>query len=174
MPLTDTAIRKTKPRVKPHKLYDSRGLYLEIAPRGTKAWRFKYRFAGREKRISIGICPEVSLKLARRRRDEARKLLARDIDPSGYRKARKPQCQQSPHFDRRRSPAEDGRIEEECLMAAWESVRAGRLFWTIWVADGVGEDLRRRRLKPRSRRKGDRGVSGWTVTSGWDPCTGRS
>ena len=75
MPLTVTAIRKAKPREKPRKLYDSRGLYLEIAPRGTKAWRFKYRFAGREKRISMGIYPEVSLKLARQRRDEARKLL---------------------------------------------------------------------------------------------------
>ena len=89
MPLTVTAIRKAKPREKPRKLYDSRGLYLEIAPRGTKAWRFKYRFAGREKRISMGIYPEVSLKLARERRDEARKLLARDIDPSAHRKARK-------------------------------------------------------------------------------------
>ena len=89
MPRTDAAIRKAKPREKPRKLYDSRGLYLEIAPRGTKAWRFKYRFAGKEKRISMGIYPEVSLKLARRRRDEARKLLARDIDPSAYRKAQK-------------------------------------------------------------------------------------
>ena len=89
MPLTVTAIRKAKPREKPRKLYDSRGLYLEIAPRGTKAWRFKYRFAGKEKRISMGIYPEVSLKLARQRRDEARKLLARDIDPSAYRKAQK-------------------------------------------------------------------------------------
>ena len=91
MPLTATAIRKAKPREKPRKLYDSRGLYLEIAPRGTKAWRFKYRFAGKEKRISMGIYPEVSLKLARQRRDEARKLLGRDIDPSAFRKARK-QC----------------------------------------------------------------------------------
>ena len=94
MPLTATAIRKAKPREKPRKLYDSRGLYLEIAPRGTKAWRFKYRFAGKEKRISMGIYPEVSLKLARQRRDEARKLLARDIDPSAYRKARKRSRQQ--------------------------------------------------------------------------------
>ncbi len=89
MPLTDAAIRRVKPREKPRKLYDSRGLYLEIAPRGTKAWRFKYRFAGREKRISMGIYPEVPLKLARQRRDEARKLLAWEIDPSAYRKARK-------------------------------------------------------------------------------------
>ena len=89
MPLTVTAIRKAKPREKPRKLYDSRGLYLEIAPRGTKAWRFKYRFAGKEKRISMGIYPEVPLRLARQRRDEARKLLARDIDPSAHRKAQK-------------------------------------------------------------------------------------
>ena len=89
MPLTDTAIWKAKPRDKPRKLYDSRGLYLEIVPRGTKAWRFKYRFAGKEKRISMGIHPEISLKLAPRRRDEARKLLARDIAPSAWRKAQK-------------------------------------------------------------------------------------
>ena len=89
MPLTVAAIRKAKPDRKPRKLYDGGGLYLEIAPRGTKAWRFKYRFAGKEKRISMGIYPEVSLKLARERRDEARKLLARDVDPSAYRKARK-------------------------------------------------------------------------------------
>lgn len=89
MPLTAAAIGKAKPRKKPRKLYDSRGLYLEIAPRGTKAWRFKYRFAGKEKRISMGIYPEVSLKLARQRREEARKLLAQDIDPSTHRKAQK-------------------------------------------------------------------------------------
>ena len=65
MPLSDAAIRQARPRAKPRKLYDSRGLYLEIAPRGSKAWRFKYRFADREKRISLGIYPEVSLKLAR-------------------------------------------------------------------------------------------------------------
>ena len=82
-------VSQAKPRDKSRKLYDSRGLYVEIAPRGTKAWCFKYRFAGKEERISMGIYPEVSLKLARRRRDEARKLLARDIDPSAYPKAQK-------------------------------------------------------------------------------------
>ena len=67
---------------KPRKFYYSRGLYLEIAPRGSKAWRFKYRFADREKRISLGFYPEVSLKLARQ-------LLAHDIDSSAYRMAQK-------------------------------------------------------------------------------------
>ena len=89
MPLSDAAIRQAQPRNKPRKLYDSRGLYLEIAPRGTKAWRFKYRFADKEKRISLGLYPDVSLKLARQRRNEARQLLAQDIDPSAYRKAQK-------------------------------------------------------------------------------------
>ena len=89
MPLSDVAIRQARPRAKPRKLYDSRGLYLEIAPRGSKAWRFKYRFADREKRISLGLYPDVPLKLARQRREEARRLLAQAIDPSAYRKAQK-------------------------------------------------------------------------------------
>ena len=59
MPLSDAAIRHAQPREKLRKLYDSRGLYLGIAPRGSKAWRFKYRFADREKRISLGLYPEV-------------------------------------------------------------------------------------------------------------------
>ena len=73
MPLSDAAIRKAHPPDKPQKLYDSRGLYLEIAPRGSKAWHFKYRFADREKRISLGLYPHVPLKMARERRDEARR-----------------------------------------------------------------------------------------------------
>ena len=89
MPLSDAAIRRAQPRDKPRKLYDRLGLYLEIAPRGRKAWRFKYRFANKEKRISLGLYPEVPLKLARQRRGEARQLLAQEIDPSAYRKAQK-------------------------------------------------------------------------------------
>ena len=89
MPVTDTAIWKARLRDKPCKLYDSRGLYLEIAPRGIKAWRCKYRFTGKEKWLSMGIYPEVSLKCACRRRDDARKFVARDIDPSAYWKVQK-------------------------------------------------------------------------------------
>ena len=72
MPLTDTAIRNAKPGNKPAKLSDGGGLYLEVAPTtGGKWWRLKYRIDGREKRISLGTYPTVSLKEARRRRDEA-------------------------------------------------------------------------------------------------------
>ena len=89
MALTNTKIRNTKPGKKTIKLYDERGLYLETSPNGGKWWRLKYRFNGKEKRLSLGVYPDVSLKDARDRRDEARKLLANDIDPSENRKARK-------------------------------------------------------------------------------------
>lgn len=89
MPLTDTAIRKTRPVTKTQRMFDSGGLYIELSPKGGKWWRLKYRFNGKEKRLSLGVYPEVSLKDARLRRDELRKLLANDIDPSEHRKALK-------------------------------------------------------------------------------------
>lgn len=89
MPLTDAAIRNAKPAAKAQRLFDGGGLYLEVAPAGGKWWRFKYRFGGKEKRLSLGVYPDVSLKEARERRDEARKQLANGIDPSETRKAEK-------------------------------------------------------------------------------------
>lgn len=89
MSLTDTTIRNAKPGEKPLKLFDARGLYLEISPAGGKWWRLKYRYDGKEKRLSLGVYPDVSLKDARERRDTARKLLADGIDPSENRKAQK-------------------------------------------------------------------------------------
>jgi len=89
MPLTDTAIRKAKPAEKPVRLFDGGGVYLEVSPAATKMWRFKYRFGGKEKRLALGIYPDVSLSSARQKRDEARKLLADGIDPGEQRKAAK-------------------------------------------------------------------------------------
>lgn len=89
MPLTDTAIRNAKPSVKTIKLFDERGLYLEISPAGGKWWRLKCRFDGKENRLSLGVYPSVGLKDARNGRDDARKLLAEGIDPSSHRKAKK-------------------------------------------------------------------------------------
>ena len=89
MPLTDIAIRKAKPAEKPVRLADEKGLYLEIAPGGGKWWRLKYRFGGKEKRLSLGVYPEVGLKEARDRRDAARELLGKGVDPSTNRKAQK-------------------------------------------------------------------------------------
>lgn len=86
MPLSDAAIRKAKPSAKPLRMFDASGLYLEVAPAGGKWWRLKYRFAGKEKRLSLGVYPDVGLKEARERRDAARKLLAESVDPSQHRK----------------------------------------------------------------------------------------
>jgi integrase len=89
MPLTDTAVRSAKPAAKPLKLFDGGGMYLEVAPSGGKWWRLKYRTGGKEKRISLGVYPEVSLKDARDRRENARRLLANGVDPSEHRQAEK-------------------------------------------------------------------------------------
>jgi len=88
-PLTDTAVRNAKPSEKTQRLFDGGGLYLEISPKGGKWWRLKYRFDGKEKRLSLGTYPSVSLKDARTSRDDAKKLLAKDIDPSEHRKEEK-------------------------------------------------------------------------------------
>ena len=87
MKLTATATEKAKPKDKAYKLPDGGGLYLLVQPNGAKYWRLKYRYAGKEKLLAVGVYPEVSLKLARSRRDDARKLLADDIDPSQHRQA---------------------------------------------------------------------------------------
>jgi hypothetical protein len=89
MALTKLQIEHAKPKDKPYKLFDARGLYLEVVPSGGRLWRFKYRIAGKEKRISLGVYPDVGLKDARDRLDEVRKQLAAGIDPSALRKAQK-------------------------------------------------------------------------------------
>ncbi|MFM7009983.1 MAG: tyrosine-type recombinase/integrase [Betaproteobacteria bacterium] len=89
MPLTDTAIRTAKSTDKPIKLTDGGGLYLLLNTKGSKWWRLDYRFAGKRKTLSMGVYPETSLKEARSKRDEARKMLANGIDPGEHRKAQK-------------------------------------------------------------------------------------
>lgn len=82
MALTDIAIRNAKPRPKPYKLADALGLFVLVQPSGGKLWRIKYRVEGREKKLGFGTYPEVSLSDARKRRDEARELIAAGKDPS--------------------------------------------------------------------------------------------
>ena len=89
MPLTDIKIKNIKPESKTKKYFDGNGMYLEVTPKGGKYWRLKYRYAGKEKRLALGIYPDVSLKDAREKRDEARKLLDKDLDPSADKKAKK-------------------------------------------------------------------------------------
>ncbi len=89
MPLSATAIRNAKSDGTVQRLWDAQGLYLEISPAGGRWWRLKYRFEGKEKRLSLGTFPDTSLADARTNRDAARKLLAKGIDPSQHRKAEK-------------------------------------------------------------------------------------
>jgi len=87
--LSKLLIDKTKPQAKSLRLSDGRGMYLEISPAGGKWWRFKYRFAGKERRISLGVYPDVPLAAAREKREEARRQVAAGIDPGEQRKAAK-------------------------------------------------------------------------------------
>jgi integrase len=86
MALTDSALRAAKPADKQFKLSDSGGLYVIVKPSGGKLWRLKYRVHGKEKMLAIGVYPDISLKDARDRRDQAKKLLAQGKDPSAEKK----------------------------------------------------------------------------------------
>ena len=88
MPLTDTAIRNAKPKDKQYKIADERGLYLLVLKSG-KYFRWDYRFMGTRKTMALGVYPDTSLADAREKRDEARKLLAKDVDPSQHKKEKK-------------------------------------------------------------------------------------
>jgi integrase len=86
-PLTDTAVRNLKPAAKPYKKSDGGGLHLLVTPKGSKLWRMAYRFQGKQKLLSFGKYPIISLSKARSERDAAKALLADGIDPSSIRKA---------------------------------------------------------------------------------------
>ncbi len=82
MSITDARARNAKPNDKDYKVTDERGLYLLVKTNGSKLWRYKYRFSGKERTLAMGAYPEISLKEARSKRDEARRLLDEGKDPS--------------------------------------------------------------------------------------------
>ncbi|HEX8667641.1 MAG TPA: integrase arm-type DNA-binding domain-containing protein [Allosphingosinicella sp.] len=86
MPLSAVAVSNAKPREKPYKLSDERGLFLLVTPKGHRYWRFKYRFDGKEKILAFGVYPDVSLADAREKRDAARKVVAAGEDPAANKK----------------------------------------------------------------------------------------
>ena len=91
MKLKHLVVKNARPNGKTQRLFDGRGLYLEVSPKGGKWWRFKYQFEKKEKRMSLGIYPDISLEMARQRREEARKLVAQGVDPGKMRKAQEKQ-----------------------------------------------------------------------------------
>lgn len=88
MPLSDTTVRMAKPREKTYRLSDSNGLYVEVAPNGSRYWRLKYRFGGKEKRLALGVYPVVTLARVREDALEARRQLHDGIDPSVWKRER--------------------------------------------------------------------------------------
>lgn len=89
VPLSDMQVSRAKSQAKDVKLFDGGGLFLMITPTGGKLWHFKYRFDGKEKKLSFGSYPSISLSDARQRREDAKKLLANGVDPSEIKKAQK-------------------------------------------------------------------------------------
>ena len=89
MPLTDTFIRNVKPASSPRKYFDGEGLFLYVPPNGSKLWRMSYRFDGKTKLLSFGRYPTVGLRDARARKEEAKVMLDKGIDPSEQKKKQK-------------------------------------------------------------------------------------
>jgi hypothetical protein len=89
MALTDTHIRNAKPKAKPYKISDGGGMYLLVTPDGARYWRLNYRFSGKRRTLALGVYPTTALSSARSRREEARALLAKDVDPGVAKKETK-------------------------------------------------------------------------------------
>jgi hypothetical protein len=89
MLLTDDQIKNAQPRYKEYELFDSHGLYIAIAPSGGNWWRLKYKCTGKDKRLSLGVYPEVGIEEANAEADVACKLIAQGLDPSAERKKQK-------------------------------------------------------------------------------------
>ena len=87
--LTAREVKKAKPSSETQKLFDAGGLYLQVNPNGAKYWRYDYRFAGKRKTLALGVYPEITLKKARERHQEARELIRQEIDPTEQRKVQK-------------------------------------------------------------------------------------
>lgn len=101
MSLTDAEVRNAKPNDKVQYLFDGAGLYLQINPNGSRWWRFKYRFEGKAKLLSLGVYPDVGLKGVRSAHTEARKLITNGIDPSAKRKQSEAATKQKHEITRR-------------------------------------------------------------------------
>ncbi|MDS1677061.1 tyrosine-type recombinase/integrase [Escherichia coli] len=98
MALTDKQVRSAQPSTKPYKLTDSLGLYLLVKPNGSRTWYLKYRYEGKESRMSFGAYPETSLAVAREKRDQTRRILKSGLNPSQQRRSEKNTVDESRTF----------------------------------------------------------------------------
>jgi integrase len=162
MPLNNVRIEAAKPRSKPYKLGDEKGLYLLVQPTGQKWWRLKYRFGPRhegkarapEKMLSLGVYPDVSLKRARERRDEARKLLADGIDPSAERKAAE-HAQRVAHLHTFEAIARSWMDRNKTKWTASHAIRTERRFEQHvfpWIGKTAIRDVKRPDVREALRR----------------------
>jgi len=129
MPLTDTQIKQSKPKDKPFRLSDGGGLYLQIQPKGAKYWRLAYRYAEKQKTLAIGVYPNISLADARSKRDEAKKLLSKGIDPSNLMSKKV----------RKQTESENQENSFEAIAREWHEQQKGR--WSENHAERVIESL---------------------------------
>ncbi len=132
MPLTDTAIRGSKPGTRPFKIYDRDGLFLLINPSGSKLWRWRYRFDQKEKLMALGEYRVVSLAEARERHFAARKVLATGVDPMAERKAES----EAKHKE---AEARQREIEAQQRQAENSFANVACKWWEWW---GVGKSPR--------------------------------
>lgn len=140
-PLTDTRLRSLKNPESVTRLFDGGGLYLEVHPNGARYWRLKYRFGGKEKRLALGVYPEVALKDARIKRDDARRVLHQGEDPGAVRKEEKAQLVSdatsafrlvAAEWNKRQKASEDHRAQ------TWHRLEAN-IF--PWLGDRSVDDL---------------------------------
>lgn len=141
MALSEFAVRKAKPRDKAYKLFDGGGLFLHVQPNGSKHWRLKYRFSGRENLLSFGPYPAVTIADARKRREAAKAHLAAGDDPAEMRKSERLAAQ---------ALAEQtfGLIAEEYMVRMETNGAAERtLSKTRWLLDKLAAPLRERPIR---------------------------
>lgn len=138
MPLTDFAVKSAKPKAKPYKLADGGGLHILINPNGSKLWRLKYRYFGKEKLLSYGKYPYISIADARAKREEAKKHLAHGVDPAHQKKLAK--------FTAAKAAATTfGLVADEYLERMKErNVAPSTLVKNSWLLENLAAPLRNR------------------------------
>lgn len=141
MSLSKAKIDAAKPKTRPYKMGDEKGLFLHVQPSGSKWWRFRYRWHGKERLLSLGVYPDTSLASARSKREEARRQLADGVDPSAVRKA-----ERLAHDDSFRSVAEEWFPKQQ--RAASTEVRDRRILDHLLKAMGTDANAGVSVLKP--------------------------